>query len=56
MFSVCAVQLIAKFRDDEEHHGKLGAESGAARAPAYPLLSAAIRNGCRVAIFIAERI
>jgi ubiquinone biosynthesis monooxygenase Coq7 len=31
-------------------------EAGAENAPAYPLLSAAIRLGCKAAIRISERI
>ncbi|CAA7623469.1 demethoxyubiquinone hydroxylase family protein [Magnetospirillum sp. SS-4] len=49
-------ETILKFRDDEIGHRDIGLERGAERAPAYPLLSAAIRGGCRVAIWLSERV
>lgn len=48
--------LIEEFRDDEREHRDLALASGAERAPAYPLLSGAIRLGCRLAIRLSERI
>lgn len=48
--------LIAEFRDDERAHRDAALAAGAERAPAFPLLSGAIRLGCRVAIRLAERI
>lgn len=47
---------ILKFRDDEIEHRDIGLERGAEQAPAYPVLSAAIRTGCRVAIWLSERV
>ena len=47
---------IAEFRDDEREHHATALAAGAERAPAYPLLSRAIRLGCRVAIRLSERI
>jgi len=47
---------LAKFRDDEIAHRDLAAAEGARHAPGYPLLSAAIRFGCRVAIRISEKV
>ncbi len=49
-------QMIADFREDEREHRDTALASGAERAPAYPLLSGAIRLGCRVAIKLAERV
>ena len=47
---------IAEFQAEElEHHAAAIAE-GAERAPGYPLLSAAIRLGCRAAIGLSKRI
>src|SRR5690606_7893480 len=46
---------IAKFRDDERAHRDAALAAGAERAPAYPLLNAAIRLGCRAAIRLSER-
>ncbi|NBC37932.1 demethoxyubiquinone hydroxylase family protein [Novosphingobium sp. FSY-8] len=48
--------LIRKARDDEREHLDEALKAGAERAPAYPLLSAAIRLGCRAAIRLSERI
>ncbi len=49
-------RVIEEFRADETRHRDLGLEHGAEQAPAYPLLSAAIRSGSRLAIWLAERI
>ena len=46
---------IREFRDDERAHREAALAAGAERAPAYPLLSGAIRLGCRVAIRLSER-
>lgn len=48
--------LIEQFREDERAHRDAAFAAGAEQAPAYPLLSGAIRLGCRVAIRLAERI
>lgn len=48
--------IIAEFRAEEVEHRDTAIAAGAERAPAYPLLSAAIRLGCRVAIGLSERI
>jgi 3-demethoxyubiquinol 3-hydroxylase len=48
--------MIDRFRADERAHRDLALAAGAERAPAYPLLSAAIRLGCRAAIRLSERI
>jgi len=48
--------MIERFRADEREHRDLALAAGAERAPAYPLLSAAIRLGCRAAIRLSERI
>ncbi len=47
---------LTQFRDDELGHHDRAVEAGARQAPAYPLLSAIIRTGCRVAIAISEKI
>jgi len=47
---------LAKFRDDEVAHKDLAAAEGAHEAPGYPLLSALIRTGCRLAIRISEKV
>ena len=48
--------MIARFRADEREHRDAALAAGAERAPAYPLLNAAIRLGCRAAIRLSERI
>ena len=47
---------ILKFRAEEIEHRDMGLERGAEQAPAYPALSAAIRTGCRLAIWLSERV
>ena len=47
---------IAEFRDDEREHHATALAAGAERAPVYPLLSGAIRFGCRMAIRLSERV
>lgn len=47
---------VSRFRDEELEHRDIALASGAEQAPAYPLLSAAIRMGCRVAIEASKRI
>lgn len=49
-------EMIREFRDDERAHKEAALAAGAEQAPAYPLLSGAIRLGCRLAIRVAERI
>lgn len=48
--------MIADFRAEELEHKETALAEGAERAPAYPLLSAAIRMGCRAAIGLSKRI
>lgn len=49
-------ELIEQFREEEREHRDTALASGAERAPAYQLLSGAIRLGCRAAIKLSERI
>ena len=48
--------LVEQFREEEREHRDTALASGAEQAPAYALLSGAIRLGCRVAIKLAERV
>ncbi|ACT57998.1 demethoxyubiquinone hydroxylase family protein [Hirschia baltica] len=48
--------MFAQFRDEEAAHKDLAVEEGAHEAPAYPLLSAFIKAGCRAAIKISEKV
>ena len=47
---------ITRFRAEELEHRDTARAHGAANAPGYPLLTAAIRAGCRVAIGLSKRI
>lgn len=47
---------VEEFRADEVEHRDTALANGAEQAPAYPLLSAAIRFGCRAAIALSKRI
>ena len=47
---------IAEFRVEEVEHRDAALAAGAELAPAYPLLSGAIRLGCRIAIGLSHRI
>lgn len=49
-------EAVKEFQAEELEHRDTALASGAEDAPAYPLLSAAIRLGCRVAIATAKRI
>jgi ubiquinone biosynthesis monooxygenase Coq7 len=48
--------LVTEFRAEELEHKETALAQGAERAPAYPLMSAAIRLGCRAAISLTKRI
>lgn len=47
---------IARFRAEELEHRDIGLENEAELTPAYRLLSAAIKLGCKVAIKVAEKV
>jgi len=47
---------MAKFQEEEVAHKDLAAAEGAHEVPGYPLLSAFIRTGCRIAIRISEKV
>jgi ubiquinone biosynthesis monooxygenase Coq7 len=46
---------IESFRQEELEHRAIGLAEGAERAPAYPALTAAVKSGSRLAIWLAER-
>jgi ubiquinone biosynthesis monooxygenase Coq7 len=48
--------MILDFQADELEHKETALAHGAERAPAYPLMSAIIRAGCRAAISVSKRI
>ncbi|MBP2313272.1 demethoxyubiquinone hydroxylase family protein [Azospirillum soli] len=47
---------ILKFQAEEVEHRDMGLTHGAEQAPAYPVLSAAIKAGTKAAIWLAERV
>ncbi len=47
---------ITEFRGEEVEHRDAAIAAGAEQAPAYPLLSGAIRLGCRIAIRLSRHI
>jgi ubiquinone biosynthesis monooxygenase Coq7 len=47
---------ILEFQAEELEHRDTAREAGAANAVGYPILTAAIRAGCRVAIALSKRI
>ncbi len=49
-------EMIEEFRQEEVEHKEAALAAGAEQAPGYPLLSAAIRLGCRAAIALSKRI
>ena len=48
--------VVSEFRAEELEHRNIARDAGAANAVGYPLLTAAIRAGCRVAIALSKRI
>ena len=48
--------MVEQFRDEEREHHDIAIAQGAERAPAYPVLTGAIRLGCRAAIALSKRI
>jgi ubiquinone biosynthesis monooxygenase Coq7 len=49
-------EMIEDFRQEELEHKETALAAGAERAPAYPLMSLAIRMGCRAAIALSKRV
>ena len=49
-------EMIEQFREEEREHRDAALANGAENALAYPLLSGAIRLGCRIAIKVSERV
>lgn len=47
---------IAEFQAEEVEHKETALAEGAERAPAYPVMSALVRIGCRLAIAASKRI
>ena len=49
-------QTLEEFGADEAKHRETGLEHGAEQAPGYEALSAAVKRGTRLAIWLSERI
>ncbi|MEM7169901.1 MAG: demethoxyubiquinone hydroxylase family protein [Pseudomonadota bacterium] len=49
-------QTIEKFRAEELEHRDIGLEEGAEETPGYELLTAGIKAGSRLAIWLSERV
>lgn len=50
------VAKIEQFRAEELEHRDTGLAHEAEQAPAYPVLRAAVKGACRLAIFLSERV
>ncbi|RNF26527.1 ubiquinone biosynthesis protein COQ7 [Trypanosoma conorhini] len=48
--------IVVKFRNEEEHHQRLGETNGADQAPAYPILYNGIRLACKMGVALAKKI
>jgi ubiquinone biosynthesis monooxygenase Coq7 len=48
------LQVITKFRDDEQEHHDTGLNHGAEQAPFYKLFTEGIKLGCKAAIAISK--
>ncbi|XP_076250182.1 ubiquinone biosynthesis protein COQ7, mitochondrial [Rhynchophorus ferrugineus] len=48
------MEVITKFRDEEQEHHDTGIDHGAEQAPLYQLLSNVIKTGCKTAIAISK--
>lgn len=49
-------EMVAQYREEEREHHDTAIAQGAESAPAYPLLSGAIRLACKVAIAASKRV
>jgi 3-demethoxyubiquinol 3-hydroxylase len=50
------MEIITKFRDEEQEHHDCGIDHGAQQAPFYELLTNVIKFGCKTAIKISEKV
>jgi len=49
-------QTVQQFRDDEMEHHDIAVEMDAQKAPFHSALSSVIKQGCKTAIWVAERV
>lgn len=50
------LDIITKFRDEEQEHHDTGIDCGAKQAPFYEVLTEVIKFGCKTAIAISKKI
>lgn len=50
------IEVITKFRDEEQEHHDTGIDCGAEQAPFYKALTEVIKVGCKTAIAISKKI
>ncbi|XP_063696267.1 5-demethoxyubiquinone hydroxylase, mitochondrial [Culicoides brevitarsis] len=50
------IDILQKFRDDEQTHHDTAIQHGAEQAPFYKLMSEMVKFGCKTAIKISEKI
>ncbi|XP_001845335.2 5-demethoxyubiquinone hydroxylase, mitochondrial [Culex quinquefasciatus] len=50
------LEIVTRFRNEEQEHHDIGLEEGAEQAPFYKALTDVIKFGCKTAIKIAERV
>lgn len=50
------LDYIQKCRDEEQEHHDTGLENEAEKAPGYELMTNVIKSGCKVAIWLSERV
>lgn len=50
------LEVIKKFRDDEQEHHDTGLEHDAEKALLYKPFTEVIKAGCRAAVWVAERV
>lgn len=48
------MDVIQKFRDEEQEHHDTGLSHGAEQAPFYKLMTDVIKAGCKVAVAVAK--
>ena len=50
------LDVITKCRDEEQEHHDIGLEQEGEKAIGYPVLSAVITAGCKIAILASEKV
>lgn len=48
--------IIEQFREEELEHRAVGLANEAEKAPGYPVLAHAIKTGCKLAIWLSQRV